>query len=279
MEIRFSENTKLYNVELDGCYFGLDVLVERDAIINVTSGHIGDRTIIRSGAIIGGNYVKLGRESYLDFGAWIGGGSCFDSSAFLVSGDFLHMGWNSQINIARGVEIGEEVGVGIETKIFTHGAYLPIDFGFPVQWGGVKIGNRVWLPNSWVNPNVVIGDNVVVSARSLINKDLPSGCLAGGVPAKILKENEYPKKVGWQKVFDCVSGTVCGIEKKLTSNDTLLIIIDETIFDIESRTISGKVTSNTEKVKNQLRRNGIRFKYTDYNGYYGKWEDEVWKKS
>ncbi len=251
-----------------GCEFGREILIEAGVTFNVIGGYIGDRTIIRSGARVEGNSVVLGKESYLDHGAWIGGGSCFDEEAFLNAGDWLHMGWNSQINIARGVEAGHEVGVGIETKIFTHGAYLPIDFGFPAQWEGVKIGNRVWLPNAWVNPGVKIGDDVVVSARSLVNRDLPSGCLAGGIPVTILKEGAYPIKD--DSVLDQFVRP--GITLK-AANRSYIIICGDTYFDIIYRTIEGPVTADTERVKNQLRRNGIRFRFTSVNGFYKPWEE------
>lgn len=246
---------------------GEGVQIESGAIIKVKEGRIGDRSIIRAGARIEGNRVELGTECYLDYGAWIGGGSCWDSCAYLKVGDWLHMGWNSQVNIARGVDIGDEVGIGVETKIFTHGAYLPADEGFPVQWGPVKIGNRVWLPNAWVNPRVVIGDDVVVSARSLINKNLPAGCFAGGIPAKILgwHSKEKPKqiRIGW---FDG--------EFRTFQPDEIIEVTDSgnsTYFDIGKRTITGPASAATEMVKDQLRRNGIRFRYYAKDGDYVPW--------
>lgn len=245
---------------------GKDVIIEPGAIINAKDGRIGDRSIIRSGARIEGTYVELGTESYLDHGAWIGGGSCWDKGAHLKAGCWLHMGWNSQINIARGVNIGEEVGIGIDSKIFTHGSYLPADCGFPVQWGSVKIGNRVWLPSVWVNPGVTVGSNVVVAARSLVNRDLPDGCFAGGIPAKVIHENAYPKKA----IIHLVEllgdiGSDCSIH-----NDEI-IRFGETRFILPSRTIEGPANKVTELIKNQLRRNGIRFRFYAKDGFYVSW--------
>ena len=246
---------------------GKDVVIEPGVIMDVEKGYIGDRTIIRSGARIEGSYVQLGIENYLDHGAWIGGGSCHDREAYLIAGDWLHMGWNSQINIARGVDIGDEVGIGIETKVFTHGAYLPTDCGFPIQWDGVRIGNRVWLPHAWVNPGVTIGDDVVVAAMSLVNSNLDSGCLYGGIPAKKLKANIYPKDT---KEFYAILRDQVPYE--ITKKDgSYFIRVDDTIFDLSKRIICGKVTKETELVKNQLRRNGIRFRYYDFFGIYIHW--------
>jgi NDP-sugar pyrophosphorylase family protein len=175
------------------------------------------------------------------------------------------MGVDSHINIAKYVYIGDEVGVGIGTKIFTHGAYLSAFDGFPVKWGSVIIGSNVWLPHAWVNPGVVIGDNVVVSAMSLVNRNLPSGCLAGGIPVKILKKNVYPNKyTDWDEIIRDIY------------KDTVNIIgsspmVGNTYFDIENRTITGSVTNWHRVFKNQLRRNGIRFRYKEENGEYVPW--------
>jgi len=253
---------------------GKDCQIEKGATINVKEGSIGDRSIIRSGARIEGNYVKLGRECYLDHFAYIGGGSCWDSCAYLTALDWVHFGEYSQVNIARGVEIGNEVGIGIGSKIFTHGAYLPFDRGFPVKWAPVKIGNRVWLPNAWINPGVVIGDDVVIAAQSLVNKDLPDGCLAGGIPIKVLKENAYPnyRNPGEFVELFLPQLSIAGINDYKFLRG--IIQIGDTTFDIENRTIRGPVTDSTERVKNQLRRNGIRFRFFAKDKEYLPWDED-----
>lgn len=250
---------------------GRDVIIEDGAIIDVKSGKIGDRTIIRSGAVIRGTHVEIGTESYLDHSALIGGGSCFEDSSSLIAGDWLHMGWNSQINIARPVKLGNEVGIGIETKIFTHGAYLPFDMGFPVQWGPVTIGSRVWLPNAWVNPLTVIGDNVVVAARSLVNRDLPSGCLAAGTPVEILKRNYYPKTSDVYS-FSAIQKDIAKMGGSMPDDASIITIDSRTHFDLKRRIIEGHANDMTHKIKEYLRRNGVRFRYIAKNGEYVPWE-------
>jgi acetyltransferase-like isoleucine patch superfamily enzyme len=98
------------------------------------------------------------------------------------------------LNLSDKVTIGEYVGIGGEVNIWTHGAYLSMLEGIPTRYGPVTIGNCVWLPaRSIVLPNVTVGSNVVIEINSLINKDIPDDCLAAGIPAKIIKENCYPK--------------------------------------------------------------------------------------
>lgn len=54
--------------------------------------------------------------------------------------------------------------------------------------GEVVIGDNVWIGDKvTILPNVHIEDNVIVAANSVVTKDLPSNCVAAGVPAKVIK--------------------------------------------------------------------------------------------
>lgn len=49
------------------------------------------------------------------------------------------------------------------------------------------IGNNVWIgPNCVVSGPVIIEDNVIIAANSLVNKSIPSGAIVAGNPAKII---------------------------------------------------------------------------------------------
>jgi serine acetyltransferase len=48
----------------------------------------------------------------------------------------------------------------------------------------VRIGSRVYIgPQTVIQKGVVIGDDVVIGAMSLVNRDVPSGSKVWGVPA------------------------------------------------------------------------------------------------
>jgi acetyltransferase-like isoleucine patch superfamily enzyme len=252
------------------------VKIHPTARINCEHITIGSGGVVGANCVIEGHRVEIGRDFWMDEGAVIGGGSCHDPCAFLKAGDFLHMGRASQLNIARGITVGDEVGIGIQTQVFTHGAYLNILNGFPVQFEGVEIGSNVWLPNAWVNPGVKIGDNVVVAARSLINKSLPSGCLAGGSPTKVIRENCYPRQLKAEEKMKILLGIISECMIIVPDLDVELegqkILVDtDTIFDLEAYEIRGPASKNAEVVRNQLRRNGIRFRLSVENGKYLKW--------
>jgi acetyltransferase-like isoleucine patch superfamily enzyme len=254
---------------------GKDVKIDETARINVTEKLIiGDRSVIGRGVLIEGRSVRIGKEAWIDESAHIGGGSCFELESDLIVGDFLHMGRYSHINTARKVTLGDEVGIGIGTKVFTHGAYLSYFDGFPVQFQEVVIGDRVWLPNAWVNPGVEIGNDVVVAAMSLVNKCIPSGCLAGGVPVKIIRKNAYPTSLSKNELESMMSLINNVLKKSYSLIDSIIVVKGkdgETMFNLKNKTISGPATNETERLKNQLRRMGIRFRFYNKDGGYVKW--------
>lgn len=254
---------------------GKGVKIDPSARINVTEQLvIGDRSVIGKNVLIEGREIVIGREAWIDEYSHIGGGSCFEKQSSLIAGDFLHMGKFSHINTARNVKLGDEVGIGINTKIFTHGAYLSSFDGFPIQFKEVAIGNRVWLPNAWVNPGVVIGDDVVVAAMSLINGNVESGTLVGGIPAKVLKRNAYPRKLEEAERLKIMHMINSVLQKSYILQDNTIIVYngsEETKFSLENKTISGIASDDTESLKNQLRRVGIRFKYEVVDGEYKPW--------
>jgi UDP-3-O-[3-hydroxymyristoyl] glucosamine N-acyltransferase len=194
------------------------------------------------------------------------------------------MGTDSQINTATGVTLGHSVGVGINSKIFTHGAYIDsFNLGAPVQWEPVSIGNNVWLPNAWVNPGVVIGDNVVVAAMSLINRDIPSGSLAGGIPVRILKEHYLPRVLSQKEELQLISliesqcRTRPGFKKDIEfTYDSNVFSVSErekiVSFNLKELTIGVVVTDASIEVKDQLRRNGIRFRFEPLDGVWQPWK-------
>jgi acetyltransferase-like isoleucine patch superfamily enzyme len=81
------------------------------------------------------------------------------------------------------VTLGAECVIGYNSVILCHEITR-------YEWrrGPVWIGRDVTIgANSTVLPGVVIGDGALVSAMSLVNRDVPPGAMVGGVPIRMLR--------------------------------------------------------------------------------------------
>ena len=60
----------------------------------------------------------------------------------------------------------------------------------------INIGDNVWIgANVCILPGVTIGNNVVIGAGSVVNKDIPEGVIAAGNPCKVIRKiTEEDKK-------------------------------------------------------------------------------------
>jgi len=247
---------------------------------------IGDYTKIRDGVILDGNKIHFGRACLVARGVTIGGGRAELGS--FECGDFAYIGDNSMVNIADSIVLGDEVIMGMYTMLYTHSLGLSQFEGFPNSVGSITIGNHVWLPDgTTVLPNVKIGDNVVVSAKSVVGKDLPSGCLAAGNPARVILANEYPKPYTSAKLLEITHEIEQDAKKYGIETDSFVIDIPKfkdnklicvcrmnvgyTEFDLINRRISGLCTTKTELFREILRRHGVRFKYGHEKGVYVSW--------
>lgn len=115
------------------------------------------------------------------------------------NGKNIHVGeqflanYNVTILDIMPVHIGDYVMIGPNTLITTvnhplnlQGRRAHLGIGKPVT-----IGNDVWIGgNVTILPGITIGNNVVIAAGAVVTKDIPDNCVAGGVPAKKIKDIE-----------------------------------------------------------------------------------------
>lgn len=96
------------------------------------------------------------------------------------------------------IEIGDHVSIS-NTRFVTHDGgvwvFRNLEPGIDL-FGRIKIGNNVFIgTGTIILPGVTVGDNVVIGAGSVVTKDIPSDCVAVGVPARPLKSlKEYQDK-------------------------------------------------------------------------------------
>jgi acetyltransferase-like isoleucine patch superfamily enzyme len=82
--------------------------------------------------------------------------------------------------------VGRNTVIGYNTTILAH-EYLIKEY----RLGPVSIGSEVMIgANSTILPGVTIGDGAIVSAGTLVHKDVPAGAFVGGNPMRVIYTRE-----------------------------------------------------------------------------------------
>lgn len=104
----------------------------------------------------------------------------------LGKGVFINAGCRFQDQ--GGISIGDHVLIGHNVVLATLNHNLAPEKRANLLPAPIKIGNGVWIgSNTTVLPGVIIGDNAVIGAGSVVTKDVPKNAVAAGNPARIIK--------------------------------------------------------------------------------------------
>ncbi|MBQ1252599.1 MAG: sugar O-acetyltransferase [Firmicutes bacterium] len=108
----------------------------------------------------------------------------------LTIGEGFYSNYNLVILDEGKVTIGDYVFIAPDCGIYTAGHPINaaqrnegLEYAKPIT-----IGSHVWIGGGVkIMPGVTIGSNVVIGAGSVVNKDIPDGVIAAGVPCKVIK--------------------------------------------------------------------------------------------
>ena len=100
------------------------------------------------------------------------------------------------------IKIGDNTTISFEVVFITHDAatrvirHLPDKNPETVIYGTIEVGRNCFIgARTTILPNVKIGDNTIIGACSLVNRDIPSNVVAAGNPCKVICTlDEYQEK-------------------------------------------------------------------------------------
>lgn len=155
-------------------------LKERTRLLSQVLGHLGRN-------------VRVNQPLYVDYGYNI----------FLADNSFVNM--HCTFLDTAEITIGENTLIGPDVKIYTATHPLEGSERFWMQTDGtpavktqtkpVKIGNFTWIGGGTIIlPGVIIGDNVVIGAGSVVTESIPDNAIACGNPCQVRKWNSPLQK-------------------------------------------------------------------------------------
>ncbi|MEU4160633.1 sugar O-acetyltransferase [Actinoplanes sp. NPDC026670] len=116
-------------------------------------------------------------------------------------GDSFYANFDCVMLDGGGITIGDHVLFGPRVGIYTsnHAIDAAERAAGACYAKPVTIGDNVWIGGGvTINQGVTIGDGAIVASGSVVTKPIPSGVIAAGVPARVLREITDADKTGFK---------------------------------------------------------------------------------
>ena len=124
-----------------------------------------------------GKNLRIETPFYTDFGKNI------------TIGDNVFINAGCKFQDQGGIYIGDETFMGHNVVLATLDHDIDPEKRYMLHPAPIRIGKRVWIgSNVVITKGVTIGDNSVIAAGAVVTKDIPANVVAGGVPARVIKE-------------------------------------------------------------------------------------------
>lgn len=137
----------------------------------------GVRVLKKNGRIELGGRVLLHRDVKL---------SAYGGTIEIGNGSYI--GDRTEIHAGKSVRIGSGVNIAWDCNILDRDYHAFESDSEVIK--EVVIEDKVWIgARCIVLKGVTIGKGAVIAAGSVVTRSIPSGCLAAGNPAKVIKEN------------------------------------------------------------------------------------------
>jgi acetyltransferase-like isoleucine patch superfamily enzyme len=142
--------------------------------------------------------IKIGKGSTIHLGA-----NFFQPKGISIGEDTI-IGNHAFLDGRAPLKIGNHVDIASEVMIYNSKHDINNEEFRPVE-EPVEIGDYVFIgPRVTIQPGVKIGDGAIVAAGAVVTKDVPSGKIVGGIPAKEIGERKmkkYAYRLGRARLF------------------------------------------------------------------------------
>jgi acetyltransferase-like isoleucine patch superfamily enzyme len=174
---------------------GWKKLLLRDRLKLDGLAFVGPRCVLEVGR---GARIELGRWS------WVGHGCKLRSHEGVISiGAKTVLGQDCTISSYQRISIGRECVIADRVMLidFDHGM---VEVDRPIRVQGiykrdVRVGHNVWIGHgACILRGVTVGDNAVIGTNAVVTKDVPANAVVAGVPARVIRMREEPKRMRWQ---------------------------------------------------------------------------------
>ncbi len=138
----------------------------RDLLSRITGIEIDETVAVFTPLYINyGKHTRIGKNVFINFGC-----------------TFLDLG---------GITIEDNVMLAPKVSLLSEGHPVSPSDRHSLIVGHIHIKKNAWIgANATILPGVTIGENAIVAAGAVVSKDVPDNTIAGGIPAKIIKNIE-----------------------------------------------------------------------------------------
>lgn len=108
----------------------------------------------------------------------------------LIIGDNCHIGKNCFFDLRDKIEIGSNVVISMHCSFITHIDMSKSDLNelYPPRQAPITIKNNVYVGvHSTILMGIVLNENCLIAANSLVIHDVEPNTMVGGVPANFIK--------------------------------------------------------------------------------------------
>jgi acetyltransferase-like isoleucine patch superfamily enzyme len=145
--------------------------------------------------------VKRGATLELGRWSWVGHGC-----KVRVHEGIVHIGAKSVLGQECTISAFQHVSIGRECVIADRVMLIDFDHGMveverPIRLQGiykrdVRVGHNVWIGyGACLLRGVTVGDNAVIGTSAVVTKDVPENAVVGGVPARVIRMREVPRRM------------------------------------------------------------------------------------